>query len=58
MFDLKTRALLHHTTSKKKLVYKRRLMVGDILTNKTLYADFPDNFINIVELDGIYVMWV
>ena len=55
MFDLKTRALLHHTTSKKKEIYKRRIMVGDILTNKTLYADFPDDFINIVELDGIYV---
>ena len=55
MFDLKTRALLYHTTSKKKEIYKRRIMVGDILTNKTLYADFPDDFINIVELDGIYV---
>lgn len=55
MFDLKTRALLHHTTSKKKEIYKRRIMVGDILGNKTLYADFPDDFINIVELDGIYV---
>ena len=55
MFDLKTRALLHYTTSKKKEIYKRRIMVGDILTNKTLYADFPDNFVNIVELDGIYV---
>ena len=30
-------------------------MVGDILGNKTLYTDFPDDFINIVELDGIYV---
>lgn len=55
MFDLKTRALLHHTTSKKKEIYKRRIMVGDILGNKTLYTDFPDDFINIVELDGIYV---
>lgn len=55
MFDLKTRALLHHTTSKKKEIYKRRIMVGDILGNKTLYADFPDNFINITELDGTYV---
>ena len=55
MFDLKTRALLHHTTSKKKEIYKRRIMVGDILGNKTLYADFPDNFVDIVELDGIYV---
>lgn len=55
MFDLKTRALLHHTTSKKKEIYKRRIMVGDILGNKTLYADFPDDFINIAELDGTYV---
>lgn len=30
-------------------------MVGDILGNKTLYTDFPDDFINIVELDGTYV---
>lgn len=37
-----------------KEYYKRRIMVGDILGNKTLYADFPDNFINIAELDGTY----
>lgn len=55
MFDLKTRAILHYITSKKKEIYKRRIMVGDILGNKTLYADFPDNFINITELDGAYV---
>ena len=55
MFDLKTRAILHYTTSKKKKIYKRRIMVGDVLGNKTLYADFPDNFINIAELDGSYV---
>ena len=30
-------------------------MVGDILTSRTLYIDFPDDFINIVELDGTYV---
>ena len=51
MFDLKTRALLHHTTSKKKEIYKRRIMVGDILGNKTLYADFPDNFVDITNLN-------
>lgn len=51
MFDLKTRALLHHTTSKKKELYKRRIMVGDILGNKTLYADFPDNFVDITNLN-------
>lgn len=37
-----------------KEYYKRRIMVGDVLANKTLYADFPDNFINIAELDGTY----
>lgn len=37
-----------------KEYYKRRIMVGDILANKTLYADFPDDFINIAELDGGY----
>lgn len=50
MFDLKARALLHYTTSKKKEIYKRRIMVGDILGNKTLYADFPDNFVDITNL--------
>lgn len=50
MFDLKTRAILHYTTSKKKEIYKRRIMVGDILGNKTLYADFPDNFADITNL--------
>lgn len=51
MFDLKTRAILHYTTSKKKEIYKRRIMVGDILGNKTLYADFPDNFVDITNLN-------
>ena len=51
MFDLKIWALLHHTTSKKKKMYKRRIMVGDILGNKTLYADFPDNFVDITNLN-------
>ena len=55
MFDLKTRAILHYTTSKKKEIYKRRIMVGDVLTSRTLYTDFPDDFINIAELDGTYV---
>lgn len=53
MFDLKTRALLYHTTSNKREIYKRRIMVGDVLANKTLYADFPDNFVNMTDLsDG------
>ena len=51
MFDLKTRAILHYTTSKKKEIYKRRIMVGDILGNKTLYADFPDDFVDITNLN-------
>lgn len=38
-----------------KEYYKRRIMVGDILTSRTLYIDFPDDFINIAELDGTYV---
>ena len=37
-----------------KEYYKRRIMVGDILGNKTLYADFPDDFIHITEFDGVY----
>lgn len=37
-----------------KEYYKRRIMVGDVLANKTLYADFPDDFIHITELDGVY----
>lgn len=51
MFDLKTRALLHHTTSKKKEIYKRRIMVGDILGNRTLYTDFPDDFVNKTDIN-------
>lgn len=38
-----------------KEYYKRRIMVGDVLTSRTLYTDFPDDFINIAELDGTYV---
>lgn len=26
--------------------YKRRIMIGDILKGKTIYADFPDNYYN------------
>lgn len=37
-----------------KEYYKRRIMVGDILGNKILYADFPDDFIHITEFDGVY----
>lgn len=38
-----------------KEYYKRRIMVGDVLAGRTLYTDFPDDFINIVEPDGTYV---
>ena len=31
MFDLKTRALLYHSTSKNKEIYKRRIMVGEYI---------------------------
>lgn len=37
-----------------KEYYKRRIMVGDVLAGRTLYADFPDDFINIAELDVTY----
>ena len=30
-------------------------MVGDVLGNKTLYADFPDNFVDITNLIEITV---
>ena len=52
MIGIKRRSSIYYPI---KEYYKRRIMVGDILGNKTLYADFPDDFINIVELDGIYV---
>lgn len=34
-----------------KEYYKRRIMVGDMLTNKTLYADFPDDFADKTDLN-------
>lgn len=37
-----------------KKYYKRRVMVGDVLAGRTLYTDFPDDFINIAEFDGGY----
>ena len=37
-----------------KEYYKRRIIVGDVLAGRTLYADFPDDFINIAELDVTY----
>lgn len=34
-----------------KEYYKRRIMVGDILANKTLYTDFPDDFVNKTDIN-------
>lgn len=51
MIGIKRRSSVYYPI---KEYYKRRIMVGDVLGNKTLYADFPDNFINIAELDGTY----
>lgn len=51
MIGIKRRSSIYYPI---KEYYKRRIMVGDILRNKILYADFPDNFINIAELDGTY----
>ena len=52
MIGIKRRSSVYYPI---KEYYKRRIMVGDILTSRTLYADFPDNFVNIAELDGTYV---
>ena len=52
MIGIKRRSSIYYPI---KEYYKRRIMVGDILTSITLYADFPDNFVNIAELDGTYV---
>ena len=52
MIGIKRRSSIYYPI---KEYYKRRIMVGDILTSRTLYADFPDNFVNIAELDGTYV---
>lgn len=43
MIGIKRRSSIYYPI---KEYYKRRIMVGDVLANKTLYADFPDNFIN------------
>lgn len=51
MIGIKRRSSIYYPI---KEYYKRRIMVGDVLANKTLYADFPDNFIHITELDGVY----
>lgn len=48
MIGIKRRSSIYYPI---KEYYKRRIMVGDVLAGRTLYADFPDDFINIVELD-------
>ena len=48
MIGIKRRSSIYYPI---KEYYKRRIMVGDILGNKTLYADFPDNFVYITNLN-------
>lgn len=52
MIGIKRRSSVYYPI---KEYYKRRIMVGDVLAGRTLYTDFPDDFINITELDGTYV---
>lgn len=47
MIGIKRRSSIYYPI---KEYYKRRIMVGDILGNKTLYADFPDDFVDITNL--------
>lgn len=48
MIGIKRRSSIYYPI---KEYYKRRIMVGDILGNKILYADFPDNFVDITNLN-------
>lgn len=48
MIGIKRRSSIYYPI---KEYYKRRIMVGDVLGNKTLYADFPDNFVDITNLN-------
>ena len=48
MIGIKRRSSIYYPI---KEYYKRRIMVGDILGNKTLYADFPDDFANKTDLN-------
>lgn len=48
MIGIKRRSSIYYPI---KEYYKRRIMVGDVLANKTLYADFPDNFVDITNLN-------
>ena len=51
MIEIKRKSSVYYPI---KEYYKRRIMVGDVLAGRTLYADFPDDFINIAELDVTY----
>ena len=48
MIGIKRRSSIYYPI---KEYYKRRIMVGDVLGNKTLYADFPDDFANKTDLN-------
>lgn len=48
MIGIKRRSSIYYPI---KEYYKRRIMVGDMLTNKTLYADFPDDFADKTDLN-------
>lgn len=48
MVGIKRRSSIYYPI---KEYYKRRIMVGDMLTNKTLYADFPDDFADKTDLN-------
>lgn len=48
MIGIKRRSSIYYPI---KEYCKRRIMVGDMLTNKTLYADFPDDFADKTDLN-------
>ena len=48
MIGIKRRSSIYYPI---KEYYKRRIIVGDMLTNKTLYADFPDDFADKTDLN-------
>lgn len=48
MIGIKRRSSIYYPI---KEYYKRRIMVGDILTSRTLYADFPDDFVNKTDIN-------
>lgn len=48
MIGIKRRSSVYYPI---KEYYKRRIMVGDILTSRTLYIDFPDDFVNKTDIN-------